>query len=261
MTFTIIGTGNIAWFFGKRLAAAGHQCRGVFGRNPEKVKELSDTLLATRSGTMADFRDEESDVCFLAVSDKAVSEVAQTLSMKHTILVHVAGALPIEAITGAAKDCAVLWPVYSIQKSNAPAHRNIPMAWEVTSDRAKRYVLEMAHAITDELFDAKHEQRKWLHLAAVFTNNFVNHLMSINELLCKENNVPIAALNPLFNQTFEKLKQASPKNIQTGPAIRNDEETVARHLEMLEGKKELQQVYKAITDSIHAMHTAPAESK
>jgi predicted short-subunit dehydrogenase-like oxidoreductase (DUF2520 family) len=179
--------------------------------------------------------------------------------MKHTILVHVAGALPIETIQTAAVDCAVLWPVYSIQRTSAPTHRNIPMAWEVTSDRAKRFVLEMAHAISDELFEAKNDKRKWLHLAAVFTNNFVNHLMAINEQICRENNLPFSALNPLFNQTFEKLKHASPKTIQTGPAIRNDEETVIRHLQMLEGRQELQQVYSAITTSIHAMHAAQVE--
>lgn len=261
MTFTIIGTGNIAWFFGKKLAAAGHQCRGVFGRNPEKVKVLADTLLATRSGSIEDFRDEESDVCFLAVSDTGVGEVAQHLRLKHTILVHVAGALPIDIIKESATDCAVLWPIYSIQRNNPPTHRNIPIAWEVTSDRAKRFVLEMAHAITDELFEARNEQRKWLHLAAVFTNNFVNHMMAINEMICKENDLPLAALKPLFNQTFEKLKQSSPKAIQTGPAIRNDEDTVLLHLQMLASKPELQHVYEAVTKSIHTLHSTKDSGK
>ena len=69
MTFSIIGTGNIAWFFGKRLAASGHQCKGVYGRNAAAVKELADALLSNRFGAISDIRDEDADVCFLAVSE------------------------------------------------------------------------------------------------------------------------------------------------------------------------------------------------
>lgn len=254
MTFSIIGTGNIAWFFGKRLAAGGHRCKGVYGRNEVATHELADALLSTNWGKISDVRDEDADVCFLAVSDQSIAEVAAHLSFKKTILVHMSGAQPLSIISGAASDCAILWPVYSILKNNTPGHRDIPCAWEVSSDRAKRYVLEMAHAITDNLFEAKDEQRKWLHLAAVMTNNFINHLLSINEQVCKENALPASALQPIIVQTFERLKQASPMAIQTGPAIRNDTNTIEQHKHLLSGHPEWLRIYEAMTDSIRAMH-------
>ncbi len=254
MTFSIIGTGNIAWFFGKRIAAAGHSCVGVYGRDEQKTKDLADALLAKKHGNINELRDEDADVCFLAVSDSAIETVAQQLTLKKTILVHMAGALSLNMISKAAKDHAVLWPVYSVLKSNPPGHRNIPCAWEASSDRAKRFVLEMGHAITDELFEAKDAQRKWLHLSAVMTNNFINHLLAINEKICKDNELPASTLQPLINQTFERVKQTSPFKTQTGPAMRHDIATIEQQLELLSGQPHLHKVYEAMTESIQAMH-------
>ena len=254
MTFSIIGTGNIAWFFGKRLAASGHQCRGVYGRNAASTKALADALLCNRFGAINEIRDEDADVCFLAVSDAAIAEVAAQLSFKKTILVHTSGAQQLGILSKAATDYAVLWPVYSILKTNTPGHRDIPCAWEVSSDRAKKYMLEMGHAITDDLFEAKEEQRKWLHLSAVMTNNFINHLLAINEQICKENNLPASALQPMITQTFERVKHTSPRSVQTGPAIRKDYSTIEQHKHLLEEHPQLLKVYEALTESIQAMY-------
>ncbi len=254
MTFSIIGAGNIAWFFGKRLAASGHQCKGVYGRNTATVKELADALLSQKHGEISEIRDEDADVCFLAVSDNAIEPIAAKLNFKKTVLVHMAGALTTDTIKKAAKDYAVLWPIYSILRNNTRSERDIPIAWDVSGDRAKKYVLEMAHAITDNLFEAKDEQRKWLHLSAVITNNFINHLFAINEHICTENKLPASTLQPLIKQTFDRVKAASPFTTQTGPAMRNDNATIEQHLKLLEQQPHLLKVYEAMTGSIKEMH-------
>ncbi len=250
MTFTIIGTGNIAWLFSSRIVAAGHKCKGVFGRDTNAVKKLAESLLVDKYGSISDANDVKADVCFLAVSDGAIAEVAAQLSFDKTVLVHTAGAMSIDIIQGAAKDRAVLWPVYSILRHNAPNHRNIPTAWEASSPAAKLYVLEMAHAITDVLFEAPYEKRKWLHLSAVIGNNFINHLMAICEQICTENELPFSTLLPIITQTFDRIKTASPQTTQTGPAIRHDENTIVQQVALLSQHKEWQDVYKAITASI-----------
>lgn len=165
-----------------------------------------------------------------------------------------AGTLSLDIIKKAAKDHAVLWPVYSILRNNTRSDREIPIAWDASGDRAKKYVLEMAHAITDNLFEAKDEQRKWLHLSAVITNNFINHLLAINEKICADNKLPASALQPLIKQTFDRLKQSSPFTTQTGPAMRNDDATIEQHEKLLESQPHLLKVYEAMTDSIKAMH-------
>ena len=250
MTFSIIGTGNIAWFLGNRLVAGRHHCVGVYSRNVDAAKKLSETLLADKYGSIGDVRDGDADVCFLAVSDIAIGKVAVQLAFKQTTLVHTAGAVDIDSIKLAAKDRAVFWPVYSISKNNLPAHRNIPCAWEASTEKAARHVQAMGHAVTDELFEAKYEQRKWLHLSAVIGNNFINHLMAICEQVCKENDLPFSVLQPIIEQTFERLKHNSPANVQTGPAIRRDTTTIQQQMQLLNRHPQWQKVYESITESI-----------
>jgi predicted short-subunit dehydrogenase-like oxidoreductase (DUF2520 family) len=190
----------------------------------------------------------------VAVSDIAIGKVAVRLSFKQTMLVHTAGAVDLDILKQASKDRAVLWPVYSILKNSLPAHRNIPCAWEASSAKAAKYVQSVGHAITDALFEAKYDQRKWLHLSAVISNNFINHLMAVCEKICAENELPFSTLQPIIAQTFEKALHAQPQDIQTGPARRRDSTTIQEHLSLLAKYPKWQKVYEAITDSIQGMY-------
>ncbi len=249
MTFSIIGTGNIAWFFGNRLMTARHHCVGVYSRNKDAAHKLAEALLADKFGSIADIEDGEADICILAVSDTAINTVAAQLSFQQTMLLHSAGAVDLDSIT-TTKDYAVLWPVYSILKNNLPNHRNIPCAWEASSEKAKKCVLAMGHAISDVLFEAKYEQRKWLHLSAVISNNFINHLLAISEQICADNDLPFSVLLPIIEQTFDRVKNSSARQLQTGPAIRHDNNTVDKQIRLLQDHPQWQKVYKAITGSI-----------
>lgn len=256
MTFTIIGTGNMAWFIGNRLVAARHLCKGVFGRNDAAVKRLAEGLLCNLHGDLAKARDTEADVCFIAISDDAIAEVAKKLSYKKTVLVHTAGAVQLDVLKNASPDTAILWPVYSVTGHNQPSQRNIPIAWEASTPKAEKYALSLAHVITDVLFEAKYDQRKWLHLSAVISNNFTNHLMAICERICAENDLPFSALVPLVDQTFARFRQAAPSTVQTGPAIRGDIKTITEQTDLLNGHPEWQNIYTAITASIQKSHPA-----
>ncbi len=206
--------------------------------------------MADKYGQISDINDDEADVCILAVSDSALDEVATQLAFAKTMLVHTAGSVSLNIIEGAAADRAVLWPVYSILKHSMPDHRNIPCGWEASTKKAAQYVQEIGHGITDMLFEAKYEQRKWMHLSAVISNNFVNHLLGICEQICAENELPFSALTPIIEQTFDRIKHASPKLLQTGPAARHDEVTINAQKEILTAHPEWQRVYEAITASI-----------
>jgi hypothetical protein len=256
MTFSIIGTGNIAWFFGNRLVAGRHRCVGVYSRNRDAARELAEALIADQHGAIGDVQDGDADVCILAVSDAAIDQVANQLSFSNTMLVHTAGAVSLDTI-GNTTDRAVLWPVYSILRHSMPDHRGIPCAWEASTKKAEQYVQSIGHAITDVLFEAKYEQRKWLHLSAVMSNNFINHLMAICEQVCAENNLPFSILIPIIEQTYERIKHAPPKQLQTGPALRHDDRTIETQMAMLSGHPAWQKVYEAITKSIQTTPQTP----
>lgn len=247
MRFCIIGTGNIAWFFGKRLVDAGHHCVGVYGRNAAKAAELASALNTVAHYNLSTIK--AVDVYILAISDASIPAIAAQLQSTGATLMHTAGAVPLSAL-GTGPDTAVLWPIYSISRTHLPNHRNIPCAWEASSLMADAHIQTIGKAITDELFHAAYEQRKWLHLSAVISNNFVNHLMAICEQICKHNQLPFAVLQPIINQTVERIQHVSPSAVQTGPAARGDQATIERQLQLLDTHPEWRNIYEAITKSI-----------
>jgi predicted short-subunit dehydrogenase-like oxidoreductase (DUF2520 family) len=254
MTFTIIGTGNMAWFLAKRLTAAGHQCVGVYGRNPQEAELLASSITVNPFKSLNDITDGQADMCFLTLSDYSIQSIAMRLFLESTVVVHTAGSVDMKVLAPASKDHAVLWPVYSIQKHNISMSREIPCAWEASSPKAKRFILSIAHGITDVLFEASGEQRRWLHMTAVISNNFINHLMAICEQICAAQNLPFSTLHPIIEQTFENIKHQSPYNAQTGPAKRGDKPTVDKHIAQLQSHPEWQQVYKVLSASIEHMY-------
>lgn len=244
----------MAWFLAQKLTAAGHSCTGVWGRNPAHAEELATDLRIKPYEYLSEIKDGEMDICFLALSDVAIETIAKKLSFETTVLVHTAGSVPINVLTQSARDCAVLWPVYSILKHNLPRHREVPCAWEGTTDKAKRYIQSIAHGLTDVLFEARGDQRKWMHLSAVIGNNFINHLMAICEQICREQQLPFAVVQPIIKQTFERIADHNPVELQTGPAKRHDTITIGGQTDLLRHHPDWQAVYKSITQSIENMY-------
>jgi predicted short-subunit dehydrogenase-like oxidoreductase (DUF2520 family) len=256
MTYSIIGTGNMAWFLVKRLKTAGHQCDGIWGRNSETMKALAREMNVNPYKNVSAIADGEVDICFVTVPDHEIANAVQKLSFEKTVLAHTAGSMDLDVLNEHAKDYAVLWPVYSISKNSIPDHRNIPTAWEASSAKAKRYISTMGHSITDNLFEADAEKRKWLHLSAVVGNNFINHMMAICEQICAEQQLPPEAIQPIITQTFQRMNGHKAADLQTGPAVRGDKEVMERQVELLRHHPEWQELYKAISASIEKMYAA-----
>ncbi|RYE26036.1 MAG: DUF2520 domain-containing protein [Sphingobacteriales bacterium] len=250
MKFTIVGTGNMAWFLTGKLVAAGHTCVAVYGRDITNA-----TALAKKTNTGANLLSDcvkvDADCCIVAVSDSAIEEVVPFLPVDTTII-FTAGTIDMKRFTRF-NNKAVLWPVYSIVKDNLPAHRNIPCVWEASDSNAKNIVLKIANAITDITYEGDADKRKALHLGAVFSNNFSNHLFTIAEQWCKEQGLQFDMLKPIIQQTVDRLATASPHSLQTGPAKRGDENTINKHLDLLQVHRDWQKVYEALTASI--LHT------
>ncbi|WP_373517045.1 DUF2520 domain-containing protein, partial [Pricia sp.] len=97
------------------------------------------------------------------------------------------------------------------------------------------------------------EQRKVLHLAAVFVNNFTNHLYHIGKEICDEKGLPFEILQPLIQETLDKTEQLTPYDAQTGPARRGDSETLEKHLGQLKNP-EYKKVYEVMGESIRKLY-------
>jgi predicted short-subunit dehydrogenase-like oxidoreductase (DUF2520 family) len=256
MNYTIIGTGNVAWFLADRLKKAGSRCQGVYGRNKEEALKLCEFTKAPLLVNLRDIHDQ-TDCCIIAVPDHAVTEISRRLEFVNTVLVHTAGSLSLGALDGS-KHRGVIWMIYSILKNNLPDHRQIPCAWEGNTDQAREIVEKLAREISDLTYEADEQQRLWLHLTAVVGNNFTNHLMAICDKICAERNIPSEMIRPILEQTFKRAMESSPALSQTGPAIRRDITTMNRHLDLLTDRPDWAAIYQALSLSIDKMYHGEA---
>lgn len=253
MTYYIVGTGNTAWFLATKLYAAGHLCKGIYGRDIAKATELANTI-NTNAYELTIGIPDDADACILAVSDNAIEEISGKLGFSKTLLLHTAGAVSSSVLKAAAKNYGVIWPIYSITKHQIPETRNIPSAIEVNNIDSSTLIHTIAASFTDSVYEADSDKRKRMHLAAVFSNNFSNHLFAVAEKLCEEYGIPFNTMIPIIAQTAERINTQSPLALQTGPAKRNDTATIEDHLQLLQQHPEWEEMYKSISASILKMY-------
>lgn len=256
MNFSVIGTGNMAWFLASGLVKAGWNCSGIYGRNRQAAEALALVVAAPVLASVQSIPDVADHICFLAVSDQSIATVASECAFLHTLLVHTSGVSSIDLLAAAANR-GVIWPVYSIIRGHLPEHRNVPLAYESDTAAAEMLIRKAVAALSVHYFEAGETQRRYLHLAAVFANNFTNHLMAVTEQLCLEHQLSFDDLKPILQQTFARVAQDSPKVLQSGPARRHDEQTMQLHLELLRSHPEWAAVYESLSASVKKMYDTP----
>jgi predicted short-subunit dehydrogenase-like oxidoreductase (DUF2520 family) len=259
ITFSIIGTGNMAQFLAKTLIAKGYIIEGIWGRNKEKTNTLALVNHCSSYPNLDNIPDRENHFCFLALSDTALPDIVLSLNFIKTTLIHTAGASSILILKGAAKNTAVFWPIYSIVSQKGINIDNMPIAIEANSIEAEKAILDFAKNLSTKAFVAHESKRQQLHLAAVFANNFSNHLVGIAQDICAKEGIDFEYLHPLIQQTFERLKTENAKSIQTGPAIRNDKMTIQKHLQLLKDKPEWTLIYESLSTSIRKTYRTNEE--
>jgi len=131
--------------------------------------------------------------------------------------------------------------------------KNIPICIESQFNDDYNVLKKLADSISDKVFTINSEQRRSLHVSAVFVNNFVNHLYSIGNTICDEHQIPFEILQPLIKETADKIMSLSPHEAQTGPAKRNDQTTIQSHLDFLSDGNH-KNIYKLLTQSIQEDH-------
>jgi predicted short-subunit dehydrogenase-like oxidoreductase (DUF2520 family) len=249
MNIVIIGTGNTATVLGRKLKVAGHEIVQVFGRDSMAASKLAYEL-GTESTNYWNIVNKEADIYILAVSDIAIEEVVKELQLPKKTIVHTAASVSKDILKNITSHYGVFYPLQSLKKeiSHLP---EIPIIIDA-SDVATFHELEgLAHSISNQVSEADDEQRLKLHLAAVFCNNFVNHLYTLAEQYCKSEGIEFRLLLPLIKETAVRLEEVLPSQSQTGPAVRNDRVTIEKHLKMLENHHQLKKIYSLLTDSIY----------
>ena len=187
----------------------------------------------------------KADITIIAVTDDAIAEVSSKI--KNPLVVHTSGACSINELKNTTnKGVFYMLQTFSLEKK--VELNEVPFCLEAENKKDEDQLKELANLLSKKIYTVKSEQRKALHVAAVFVNNFTNYLYKIGNDICKEHQVPFDILLPLIKETASKIETLLPEKAQTGPAIRNDKKTIKNHLDLL--NIEQQKIYKMITKSI-----------
>ena len=242
---SIIGSGNLAQHLIQAFQSnPSIELVQVVARNPKTVAHLLDSNRIISDYTQL----QEADLYIIAVSDDAIAEVSSALPFENRLVAHTSGTVSIDSLDPK-NHRAVFYPLQTFSKDKAVNFKTIPLCLETENEKDATTLKLIANAISDAVYDINSEQRKALHVAAVFVNNFVNHLYLIGNEICDANAIPFAILKPLIQETANKVATLSPKAAQTGPAKRNDISTIAAHQQFLTDENQAA-IYNLLTQSI-----------
>ena len=221
----LIGTGNV----GTQLAKNLRQVQQVSGR------------------AFADL-DSDADLYIIAVKDDAIPDVVKRMPNTKGIVVHTAGSVDMAVLTEKFPRCGVFYPLQTFSKNRDVDFSEIPVFLEASDEKTLLELKKFASVLTKNINEANSERRKYLHLSAVFACNFVNHLYALAEDIAHKAGYGIDVLLPLINETAAKIRQLSPREAQTGPAVRNDRSVMDKHETLLPEKEK--QIYSLLSKSI-----------
>ena len=242
ISVVIIGSGNVAKHLIKAfLKIENVNLKQVYTRNLEDEALLKSSVSSTSDLSLI----KEADVTIIAVSDDAIANISNNL--KNTLVVHTSGSVEMKALKNQ-KNKGVFYLLQSFSKEKEINFSNVPICLEAENKSDLRKLEKLASLLQGNIYHLSSLQRKKIHVAAVFVNNFTNHMYTIAHNICEEHNVPFNILQPLIEETSLKIKNLTPKEAQTGPAKRNDTETIKNHLNLL--SKSQQELYLKITQSI-----------
>ncbi|WP_180754346.1 Rossmann-like and DUF2520 domain-containing protein [Hymenobacter sp. DG01] len=260
-TIVLLGAGRVAQHLGPALAQAGHKVLHVWSRTQASAEAVAATIPGATAGTDPR-RLPPADLYVLAVPDGAVPQVLAAAEFAAgAVVAHTAGALPLsvfaahEQVRG-----GVLYPLQTFSPGRAIEWQTVPLCLEAADAPALALLRAVAASLSSDVRLVNSAQRLQLHVAAVWACNFPNHLLGISRALLAEANLPWSLLHPLIRETIDKALSELPFAVQTGPAVRHDDATLARHEAALVGKPAWQALYKDLTVSIQQAVGAAASN-
>ncbi len=215
----------------------------VFNRNIEKIEYLNNQVEITDKNSEL----KDADIYIISIADKAIPKISSKLNFPNKLVVHTSGTSDINELKSTSNK-GVFYPLQTFSKDKNIDFSQIPICIEAENNEDLILLENLANSISGNCYKLNSIQRRNLHVSAVFVNNFVNHLYHLGSEICNKNDIPFEILLPLIKETAQKVEKLLPLEAQTGPARRNDFETIEKHLSILQDNN--LELYKALTSSI-----------
>ncbi|MDR1405893.1 MAG: DUF2520 domain-containing protein [Prevotellaceae bacterium] len=246
---TVIGSGNVAAQLAKALHGKGYAIVEIGSRTLAHAQALAREVNARATDDIRKLR--PADLCIIAVTDAAIPEVTEKLNAGNALVAHTSGSTSITALHKFTRH-GVLYPLQTFSRSRPVDWSTIPLFVMANSGDTLQALQKLASSLSGTVVPAPAGDLTGIHTAGVFAGNFVNCLLGVARDLAGEQ---FHLLYPLVRETLEKaFAAAHPKDVQTGPAVRNDAGTMAKQLAIL--PPERQQLYKQISFLIAQNNTA-----
>lgn len=248
MKIVIIGSGNVAYHLAKALTLEKIGVSQVFGRNEKDLKEISDAFNIPFSKD----RLIDADLYIIAVKDESIEDVSKLITKKNCLVAHTSGSVEMEKLSGNYRK-ASFYPLQTFSKTKNLDYSKIPFFIEAENEQDFDLLETLALKVSSQVMKLNFEQRKYIHLTAVFACNFTNHLFAKAKEISDSQNIPFGYFLPLIDETVQKIHQMSPKDAQTGPAIRDDEKVLKSHKKLLVDK-DAKAIFEVMNISIKNMY-------
>lgn len=253
MDITLIGAGNLATHLGTALQGAGHTIRQVYSRTEASASTLAERLQCSHT-TAIDGISNGSDLYIISVKDSALQQLADqfTRVSPDALFVHTAGSMPMDVLPSRRR--GVLYPMQTFTKQREVDFSVIPCFTEANNEADLSLLNTLCSGISRQVIPLSSDDRKWLHVSAVFCCNFLNHCIALGSEVLQQHGIPFSVMLPLVSETVAKLQHLTPSEAQTGPAIRHDENVIQRHLALLADNPQLRDFYEQATRSIQSLN-------
>jgi predicted short-subunit dehydrogenase-like oxidoreductase (DUF2520 family) len=247
------GAGRVGTALSRALFEAGFRMDLIVSPSEAGGKALAAQCNAVWSSELT-FPDSTS-VIIVAVPDHKLIEILKNIRCRQsTLVVHTAGSFGLDIFPEYITEKGVFYPLQTFSKDRKINFSDLPFLLESSSVKSSALLSKMAGSLSSKVYFFNSEQRRMIHLSAVFVCNFTNHLLSCGKDISLKGDFPFEILYPVITETVLKAIDSGPENSQTGPAIRNDTNTIEKHLELLSFSPQLQRIYKEMTLSIIEYH-------
>lgn len=249
-----VGAGNLATNLAKALYRKGFRISQVYSRTEANARFLAEAVEAEWTTAVEEISNE-GEIYFVCLTDTALRNLLPQIvkDKPDALFLHTAGSVSIDVWKGLTQRYGVLYPMQTFSKQKDVDFSIIPIFLETNNEGDMQILKAIASILSQKVYEASSEQRKILHLSAVFTCNFTNHMYALAAELLQRYNLPFEVMLPLIDETAGKVHGLSPLSTQTGPAERDDKGVMNDHLKMLANDPNMKEIYEIISESIHNM--------
>lgn len=248
----VAGTGGVARSLLYSMQQRKISIEAVITRGSQQSKDYINKigLKAIDYGTQL----PQACICILSVPDDKIDETASKIKLPHnSILLHTAGSVDIAILEKHCKNCGVIYPIQTLHPLKTVDFGNVTLCIEANNKYAKQTINKLATILSNKVIEVNSSQRLTIHMSAIFSCNFTNLMYSISEEILQKADIDFSILHPLIDETTKKAIETSPTLNQTGPAVRNDIETINKHLTLLSGDKN--NIYKQLSEIIRLKYS------